>query len=247
MSWHDGYPLSQTLFTSLHLTAITPQEFRPLDQVVFHSKQKSAPNPLVSEVLRAFSIGLLKSCDMVIADIISEHYYEEEDFVTQTFTQYLLSDIDNAEIVAVLDSASATISSLELPDNIKVALSARLDLRTLLFRAFQSQGASAHAEKTRQWQAVLAAAAKVNETMDVSKAVPSVFSERVQRQLASNTPPRPMIIISWEEAYPKLQRLCTDNIEAYRVATIDDPSPFNILVRPPQDSLLAETSSAIAE
>lgn len=229
MAWHDGYPLSQTLFTSLHLTSITPQEFKPLDQVVFRPRQKREPNPLISDVLRAWCIGLLKSCDSVITDIVSEHYYEEEDFVTQTFTQYLLSDIDDASIIYVLDSAQKTLDTLDLSDELKEAFSARLELRTLLLQAFQPLSAAYHASKTELWQAVQSCIAKVDASIPLSKPVPSAFSERIQRHLASNAPPRPMISITWPQAHPKLLKLCSDNLEAYRICSLlPTPSPANI-------------------
>lgn len=230
MAWHDGYPLSQTLFTSLHLTSITPQEYKPLERVVFESKQTNVPNPLVSKVLRAYCLGLLKSCDYVITDIVSQHYYEEEDFVTNTFTQYLLTDIDDSAITGVLDTAIQSLETMELSVDIMSALAARLELRSLMLKAFQPLSAVYHAGKTKLWQDVLTATKMVNETASLGKAVPDVFSERVQRHLASNTPPRPMIDIAWKEAFSKLQRLCDDVIEAYRMATIEQPSPYNITV-----------------
>lgn len=217
----------------MHLNSITPQEYKPLAQVVFPSKKTGTPNLLIGDVLRAYCLALLKSCDSVITDIISEHYYEEEDFATQTFTQYLLSDIHDSAIVAVLDMAMQTLETLHIASDMKAALAARLELRSLMLKAFQPLSAAFHAGKTQLWQDVLEAAARVNETVGLGKAVPDVFSERVQRHLASNTPPRPMIEITWKETYPKIQKLCEDTIEAYRLATIEHPSPYNIVVSLP--------------
>ncbi|KAL1306490.1 hypothetical protein AAFC00_005185 [Neodothiora populina] len=228
MAWHDGYPLSQTLFTSLHLNSITPQEYKPLERVVFKARTKREPDLLISDVMRAFCLALLKSCDSVIADVLSEHFYEEEDFVTQTFTQYLLSDIENGAIIEVIDEASETLSTLELSADLKEAFSARLELRKLMLQAMQNLSPAYHAEKTRLWKAVQEVLVKVNATTGLGKPVPAVFSERVQRHLASNAPPRPTIHITWEEAYPKLTKLCADNIEAYRLCTVHEPSPSNI-------------------
>lgn len=240
MAWYGGYPLSQTLFTSLHLNALTPQGYCPLERVVFSArvaKPLGASDPLISDVLRAYCIGTLKCCDSVIAEVISEHYYEEEDFITQTFTQYLLSDIDDDAILAVIEAARSTlINGIDVASDIKTAFAARLEFRSLLLRALKPLDAStSFAEKTQLWRDVLGALEKVDGTTALGKEVPDAFSERVQRHLASNTPPRPMISITWNEAFPKLRRLCEDNIEALRLATIDcepevNPSPANIIV-----------------
>jgi hypothetical protein len=107
MAWHQGYALSQTLFTSLHMYSLLAPYYRPLTAILFSSKRASPenPDPLISSILRAFCLGIIKSCDAVIQEITSEHYYEEEDFVTQTFTQYMLNDVNNEDVITALWSS----------------------------------------------------------------------------------------------------------------------------------------------
>ncbi|KAI5245798.1 Mak10-domain-containing protein [Aureobasidium subglaciale] len=230
MSWHQGYALSQTLFTSLHMYSLLTPYYRPLSAIVFSPKRSSPedPDPLISSVLRAFCLGIMKSCDAVIQEITSEHYYEEEDFITQNFAQYLLNDVDHSEVVSEIESAIEVLAAQDLADDVKDALRHRLGLRIQLLHAQEPLSLVEMTDKTEMWKAVLDTVSKVNETVKLGKAKSDLFSERVQRHLASNTPPIPMIKTYWEEAYPRFKRLAEDNIEAHRLASIEDLSPLNI-------------------
>ncbi|KAH0013495.1 Mak10-domain-containing protein, partial [Aureobasidium melanogenum] len=230
MAWHQGYALSQTLFTSLHMYSLSTPYFRPLNAIVFNPKRTSPeqPDPLISSVLRAFCLGIIKSCDAVIQEITSEHYYEEEDFVTQTFTQYTLNDVNHEDVIVELHNALDVLRTQDLAENVKEALQQRLELRIHLLEALEPLSLVEAVDKTEMWKAVFDSVDRVNETAKLSKARPDFFSERVQRHLASNTPPTPMIKTSWEEAYPRFKRMAEDNIEAHRFASIETPSPLNV-------------------
>ncbi|GAB7353021.1 hypothetical protein MBLNU459_g3577t2 [Dothideomycetes sp. NU459] len=232
LAWHEGYPLSQTLFTSLHIYSLLSPYHRPLSEIKFNPKKMLSHgpvDPLISVVLRAYCVAVLKSCDAVICEIVGEHFYEEEDFVTQTFGQNLLTDVDDGSVISMLEESLETLEQLDIPDNIREAVKARVQLRADMLKALRFGGASDAAEKPHLWKAALQTASAVNDTTSLGTEVPTVFSERVQRHLASNTPPRCMIKISWKETYPKLKQLCEDNIEAYRVNTLDEPSPYTIM------------------
>lgn len=210
---------------------LTPY-YRPLDAIVFNPKKTSPeqPDPLISSVLRAFCLGIIKSCDAVIQEITSEHYYEEEDSVTQTFTQYMLNDVTHEDVIAELRSALVILNAQDLSEDVKEALQQRLQLRIHLLEALEPLSIVELVDKTEIWKAVLDSVHKVNDTGKLGKAGLDFFSERVQRHLASNTPPTPMIKTKWEEAYPRFQRMAEDNIEAHRFASIENPSPLNVTV-----------------
>lgn len=80
MAWHMGNPLSQTLFTSHYIDRLLWPEPKTLEQAQFyrHGDQRQG-NPMVNIVLRSFCIGLIKTCDLVLNRISSEHYYEVRD------------------------------------------------------------------------------------------------------------------------------------------------------------------------
>lgn len=78
VAWHMGYPLSQTLFTSVHLERLLWPEPKRLSDARFDRKASAAirDSSLLEDVLRPFCLGLVKCCDLVLSMITSQHYYE---------------------------------------------------------------------------------------------------------------------------------------------------------------------------
>lgn len=72
-----GHPLSQTIFTSLHIDRILSPMPTSLEQTVF-DRSESYPDeePLMHQVLRAYCLGLVKTCFFVNNRVLSEHFYE---------------------------------------------------------------------------------------------------------------------------------------------------------------------------
>jgi len=78
MAWHQGYPLSQTLFTSVYAEALLTPTPRTVDDAHFvrnRSYITSGQSDML-KILRAYCLGLLKACGYVNERIRSEHYYE---------------------------------------------------------------------------------------------------------------------------------------------------------------------------
>jgi hypothetical protein len=82
MAWHMGYPLSQTIFTSLYIDRLLMPTPTSLEQTYF-DKSDSGPQKesLVLQILRAYCLGLIKTCWFVNNRVRSEHFYE----VSQVF------------------------------------------------------------------------------------------------------------------------------------------------------------------
>lgn len=78
MAWHLGYPLSQTLFTSVYAEALLmPTPFSVGEaRFVRNAPNDSPSRSSMLEILRAYCLGLLKACGYVNERIRSEHYYE---------------------------------------------------------------------------------------------------------------------------------------------------------------------------
>lgn len=76
MAWHMGHPLSQTLFTSLYIDHMystgTPSHSMP----TFGSDGNGSDKSVWLQVLRAYCLGVLKTCWHVNNRVKSEHYYE---------------------------------------------------------------------------------------------------------------------------------------------------------------------------
>jgi N-alpha-acetyltransferase 35, NatC auxiliary subunit len=95
MAWHTGYPLSQTLFTSVHIDKLLYPESRVLEEAQFYRgfvPDEKRPGVLL-EVLRAYCLALIKCCDFVIAKIAGREYFEEEDFCTHTYNRVLFVQV----------------------------------------------------------------------------------------------------------------------------------------------------------
>ena len=78
VAWHMGHPLSQTLFTSVYIDKLLWPEPKGLPELSF-DRDVDVPeghNPLLHIVLRAYCIGLIKTCDFVHQRINAETYYE---------------------------------------------------------------------------------------------------------------------------------------------------------------------------
>jgi N-alpha-acetyltransferase 35, NatC auxiliary subunit len=77
VSWHQGYPLSQTLFTSIYLDKLLWPEPKALHEAHFLRSMDPdlSPSP-VQDLLRAYCLGLVKCCDLVLSTVTSQHYYE---------------------------------------------------------------------------------------------------------------------------------------------------------------------------
>lgn len=86
-----GYPLSQTLFTSVHIDRLLWPEPKKLEDASFIRDRPHELLSLSHQILRAYCILLIKACDLVLAMVTSQHYYEVRPFfhlLHQSLTRY---------------------------------------------------------------------------------------------------------------------------------------------------------------
>lgn len=168
---------------------------------------------------------------------MSEHYYEEEDFSTSNFNRdlslfgtggkLLVELLEDA--IRVVKASSVDYKGVGFADEISQALIARLELRQLLVEAFDPETIAM--DKAPIYKKSKELLQKVDESHSLGIAIPVAFSERVQRYLASNTPPRPMMKTSWVETVKKLRQLCDDGIEATNIIEcFPSPTPNALMV-----------------
>jgi hypothetical protein len=77
MAWHLGYPLSQTLFTSVYIEKMlqtSPETIQDADFI--KNRPADAPRDPMHGALRAYCLGVVKACCYVNERIRSEHSYE---------------------------------------------------------------------------------------------------------------------------------------------------------------------------
>lgn len=247
MAWHTGYPLSQTLFTSVYIDKLLWPDPKALEQAQFYRgyiPESKRPGPLL-EVLRAYCLAVVKCCDFLIAKITSQNYFEEEDFCTQTYNRALfhqvpidvfLRELDNA--IERLDEYALAQSTLRLVykadrarpeltmnEAVKGALIARLEFRKAFLSALDPDLPLTHLD--RCWPPVLASLPALNTTHQLGKPVPGSFSTKIQRRLASTVPPRPIVELDFKDAFDKLKQLSLDCEEATRFWSVPkDPLQY---------------------
>lgn len=76
----------------------------------------------------------------------------------------------------------------------------------------------------------------INKSHALGTPVPEAFSTKIQRRLASTMPPRPIVRLSFEEAYSHSKRLIADGQEVTSVLEFTDSQ--SLLVREPPFSPL---------
>lgn len=80
MAWHLGYPLSQTILTSVYIEALVEPAPATLEEANFVRKRtawdRDAPRDVMKLVLRAYCLGLVRTCADVLETIRDELYYE---------------------------------------------------------------------------------------------------------------------------------------------------------------------------
>ncbi|KAL4790423.1 Mak10 subunit, NatC N-terminal acetyltransferase-domain-containing protein [Aspergillus venezuelensis] len=246
MAWHMGHPLSQTLFTSIYLDKLlwpTPQNYNDAhfgrgESVI----EKNLPE-LVHLVLRAYCLGLVKCCDLVHARVVSEFYYEEEDFSSQLYNRSLLSHLEHQTL---FDLLSRAISWIDERDGIdaaaKNAIRSRLEFRQDFFLALQQDVLIVQTRSVEKFESCLTILPALKESNQMSRPVPESFSWKIQRKLASTVPPRPMVRISLDDALAHLKRLFQDGIHLNQILDYRGPSNLKVafwtlLSRKPQPSV----------
>jgi len=77
MAWHMGYPLSQTLLTNVYIERmLNPEPENLTDADFIRGRKNQEERDPMHAVLRAYCLGLVKTCWYVNERIKFEHYYE---------------------------------------------------------------------------------------------------------------------------------------------------------------------------
>lgn len=77
VAWHLGYPLSQTLFTSVYIEKMVQPAPQTIEEADFiKDRPAGSPRDPMHAALRAYCLGLLKACHYVNEQVKQEHSYE---------------------------------------------------------------------------------------------------------------------------------------------------------------------------
>ncbi|EGX93378.1 amino-acid N-acetyltransferase subunit Mak10, putative [Cordyceps militaris CM01] len=226
ISWHLGYPLAQTLFTSVYVEALSMPDPANIGEAHFVRSGTSGSNtePML-QILRAYCLGMLKACSHVNEHIKLEHFYEEEDFVTNTYNRTLLRNISTRNIHSALREAEGLLGLLkdEVSSDILQGLSARLSLRRIFLEATESLEMTQDLTKTQApWIEAANVLPIIEKTHILARSVDEAFSAKLQRKLASTMPPRPIVQLDFKEAFAHLSRMFEDGAEVVNVLKYTD-------------------------
>ena len=148
--------------------------------------------------------------------------------MTNLYNRNLLSSVPQDTVVQLLKEAiswlEGNFSLLGLNDTLKGSISARLNLRLNMLHAVGSDLSCQMPEHHLRWESVSKCVELVSSTHDQAIRVEHAFSGKIQRQLASTTPPRPIINLTFPEAKEYFLRLCKHGKEVYGILNCTQPS-----------------------
>ena len=124
-----------------------------------------------------------------------------------------LGDI-SARIEDAMRYVTGEIESMDV--SVREALLNRLQLRKTLLSAVQPDG-FLDRQTARLWEGCLELLPVLSHTNKLGVSSESSFSIKIQRKLASSVPPRPIVKISFSEALARLNSICQNGRDAYRI------------------------------
>ncbi|KAL2066239.1 hypothetical protein VTL71DRAFT_2310 [Oculimacula yallundae] len=247
MAWHMGHPLAQTIFTSLYIDRILSPCPLGINQTYFDRSESCTDEPITHQILRAYCLGLIKTCSYVNNRVKSEHTYEEEDFVTHTFNRSLLEGVEHNIVVGFLEETIAMLERIDdMEPMVQKALELRLNFRLQFLQTVECADSRTSDDTKKNWSDLLAFIPDLKSSLPTGKAFPSSFSVKIQRKLASTVPPRPIVQVSHESAFEHLEKLCLDASVAVEVLKYHDSHSlvtfvFHFQARKPQPSVYVRT------
>ncbi|KAG8746150.1 hypothetical protein FRC10_006016 [Ceratobasidium sp. 414] len=124
MGWHSGYALSQTLYTSLYMHQIAPVSPHDVVPQYFPSWKydPSRPIALVSIVMQAGLMAIVKTCDMVWRELSKGYVFDLEDFNADKSEVSLLEGVQVPTVLRQLNKALAWLERWQSGFEIWVAL-----------------------------------------------------------------------------------------------------------------------------
>ncbi|KAL8833043.1 MAG: hypothetical protein Q9170_004548 [Blastenia crenularia] len=218
MAWHMGHPLSTSLFTSYHIDRLLWPEPKKLEDARFErTGSMTRGNEMLHVVLRAYCIALIKCCSFIHRRIGAEHYYEEEDFVSNLYNRTLLDNFETANVEELLSEAQRVTRGSSMKEDARQAITTRLAFRQRILDAVKFDLNPDKEAQVRCWKHCSELLDQLIETHRVEMTMREAFSIRIQHTLASSVPPRPMVEISFINASMFLKDMCRDASEVYDI------------------------------
>lgn len=144
---------------------------------------------------------------------------KEEDFVANLYNRNLLTNFEAIAISNTIEDAIVYVrsnSSAISDSTLRDGLCHRLEVRRSLLRAVDSDEI-VDVQRATIWARCSELLLTLPQTRKLGKPVLDSFSIKIQRRLASSVPPRPIISISFDDAFAQLGWLCQNAKDAYRI------------------------------
>ncbi|ORY01708.1 Mak10-domain-containing protein [Basidiobolus meristosporus CBS 931.73] len=221
LAWHSGHSLSQTIFTCLYVHNV----FK-IPQV---KGVAESDNNLVSLVLKAYVLGVIKCCQLVWQEMIKGNVYEEEDFTTNKYGLSFYEDFPESETLNLLEDAEEwlmkIIKTANEDEEIRFkdgyitdgshakALLSRIQLRKRYLLGLVYISGMQFSESQKEFDLAKSlldglGPGTVKSTLSLAEDVMDAFDPLINRKLAAQAPPRPITLVTVNEAYANLSALC---------------------------------------
>ena len=145
--------------------------------------------------------------------------------MTNTYNRTLLSSIPTHHIRQAIEDALGLLQRQESTVNKSVtdALSSRLKFRDIFLLAAECPAHVDDPDLARKpWIDGIGVLPEIKSTHHLGRPVDESFSVKLQRKLASTIPPRPIVQLSFDDAFGHLSRLFHDGQEVINVLHYKD-------------------------
>ncbi|CAG8530810.1 20672_t:CDS:10, partial [Racocetra persica] len=189
MTWHTGHSLSQTLFTCMYLhyvPELVPELFSSTTDASndITDQNTEAPIEFVILVLKAYVMGTVKCCQLVLDEMSKGNVYEEEDFATNKYGISIYEDFPESQAIKLLDDAETWLEQHGGPW-IRSHAQNQIEVAMKLLNGSKGE-------------------ININNTLDLGIEVEGAFDPLINRKLISQTPPRPIRLLSIQESIDEM-------------------------------------------
>lgn len=239
MGWHSGYALSQTLYTSLYMHQITPISQGGTLPQYFPAwrHDPSRPIGLVSIVLQAGLMAIVKTCDMVWRELSKGSVFDLEDFNADKADVSLLEGVQIPTALQQLDKALAWLDRWHTADTVwKNALYNRISLRRHILLAVSINEVTGVAGRITHLLDALASyhsvrAGPVPATPPPSSQLHAAFDPTINRRLIVSMPLKVIELMGINDAWKALQSMLEGMLETCRMLESAEVLDMMMLLR----------------
>ncbi|QRW26851.1 Mak10 subunit, NatC N(alpha)-terminal acetyltransferase [Rhizoctonia solani] len=240
MGWHSGYALSQTLYTSLYIHQIAPVSSHGALPQYFPAWRQDPARPmgLVSIVLQAGLMAIVKTCDWVWRELSGGNVFDLEDFNADKADVSLYEGVQVQTVVAELDKALVWLDRWSTTDAVwKYALHHRIALRKhILLSVSVGQNESSIAERATHVSNALASyhsvrAGPVPGTPPSSSPLHAAFDPTINRRLVVSMPLKVIKLMPTDDAWKALQGMLQGVLETCKALNSVDLLEMMMLLR----------------